>query len=131
MYYYSKCFIQLFLISGVFLFLFLSSFKINKTTSIDADGFIKIFDGKTLNGWEGDPAYWDVEDGCIVGEVTPATILKQNTFLIWRGGVTNDFELKVEYKITKGGNSGINYRSAEVKGAPYALKGYQADIDGR
>jgi hypothetical protein len=130
MYNNRKRFIQLFLISGLVLFLFLSSFKINKSISIDADGFIKIFDGKTLNGWDGDPAYWDVEDGCIVGKVTPSTILKQNTFLIWRGGITNDFELKVEYKITKGGNSGINYRSVEVKGAPYALKGYQADIDG-
>jgi hypothetical protein len=89
-----------------------------------------IFDGKSLSGWEGDPRYWRVENGCIVGEVTPATLLKENTFLIWRGGVTRDFELKVEYRISERGNSGINYRSVPVPGLPFALAGYQADIDG-
>lgn len=93
-------------------------------------GFKKIFDGKSLNGWEGDSTYWKVEGGNLVGEVTPATILKRNSFITWRGGLTNDFELKVEYRITAGGNSGINYRSEEVKDLPFALKGYQADIDG-
>lgn len=93
------------------------------------DGFNPIFDGKSLDGWEGDPTYWSVADGAIVGTVTPETILKRNTFLIWRGGETRDFELKVEYRISAGGNSGVNYRSTEVEGVPFALRGYQADID--
>src|SRR5204863_4617278 len=88
-------------------------------------GFELIFDGKTLKGWEGDPKYWRVENGSLVGEVTPGTILKQNTFIIWRGGVTRDFELKVEYRISARGNSGINYRSIEVPGQPLAMRGYQ------
>ena len=96
----------------------------------DEAGFEPIFDGKTLTGWEGDSKYWRVENGALVGEVTPETILKQNTFIIWRGGVTRDFELKVEYRISSRGNSGINYRSVEVVGQPFALRGYQADIDG-
>ena len=62
--------------------------------------------------------------------MTPETLLKRNTFLIWRGGITSNFELKVEYRISKDGNSGINYRSEELKDIPYTLKGYQADIDG-
>ena len=33
------------------------------------DGFVKIFDGKTLDGWEGDSTYWGVKDGNIVGEI--------------------------------------------------------------
>lgn len=94
------------------------------------DGFVQIFDGKTLQGWEGDPVYWSVENGSLVGTVTPETILKRNTFIIWRGGLTADFELKVDYRITAGGNSGINYRSEEIPDLPFALKGYQADIDG-
>ena len=98
-------------------------------SSADA-GFVAIFDGHTLAGWEGDPKYWHVENGCIVGEVTPETILKQNTFIIWRGGVTRDFELKVKYRITSHGNSGINYRSTAVPDVPLALRGYQFDIDG-
>lgn len=93
-------------------------------------GFKPIFDGKTLNGWEGDPQYWRVENGCLVGEVTPATLLKQNSFIIWRGGAPRDFELKAEYRISARGNSGINYRSIEVTNQPFALRGYQADIDG-
>lgn len=96
----------------------------------DAAGFRSIFDGETLNGWEGDPTYWRVENGSIIGEVTPETILGRNSFLIWRGGKPADFELKLEYKVSKSGNSGINYRSVEVAEVPYALKGYQCDIDG-
>ena len=96
----------------------------------DNTGFELIFDGKTLNGWDGDPKYWRVENGAIVGEITPETIVKQNTFLIWRAGVTKDFELKVEYRISSAGNSGINYRSVELPGQKWVMKGYQADIDG-
>jgi hypothetical protein len=101
----------------------------------DEPGFTPIFDGKTLNGWEGDPKYWRVSDGAMVGEITPETIIKSNTFIIWRGGAPVDFELKVDYRITSGGNSGINYRSVVVpdKVTPdnkFAMRGYQCDIDG-
>ena len=94
-------------------------------------GFLPIFDGKTLTNWEGDPNYWRVENGNLVGEVTPATLLKTNTFIIWRGGTPADFELKLEFRIAEAGNSGINYRSEEVADVPHALRGYQADIDGK
>jgi len=96
----------------------------------DNTGFVPIFDGKTLSGWDGDPRYWRVEDGSLVGEVTPDTLLKVNTFIIWRGGITRDFELKADYRISAKGNSGINYRSVEVPGMPWVMRGYQADIDG-
>lgn len=95
------------------------------------DGFTAIFDGQTLAGWKGDPVYWRVQDGCIVGEITPETIVKRNTFLIWQDGQPADFELKLEYRITKDGNSGVNYRSEIMGDHPFALTGYQADIDGR
>jgi hypothetical protein len=102
----------------------------------DEPGFKSIFDGKTLDGWEGDPKYWRVEDGALIGEVTPETLLKSNTFIIWRGGSPKDFELKTDYRISSAGNSGINYRSIVVpdKVVPenkFAMRGYQADIDGR
>lgn len=93
-------------------------------------GFAPIFDGKTLTGWDGDPKYWRVENGCLVGEITPETIIKRNTFIIWRGGTPGDFELKVEYRISAAGNSGINYRSIVLTDAPWSMAGYQADIDG-
>lgn len=93
-------------------------------------GFKPIFDGKTLNGWEGDPTYWRVEDGCMVGEITPTTLLKTNSFIIWKGSQPADFELKGEFFITQTGNSGINYRSERLTEPAFALRGYQADIDG-
>ena len=94
------------------------------------EGFVPIFNGTSLDGWDGDPRYWRVEDHEIVGEVTPATLLKQNNFLIWRGGKPANFELKAEFRISAQGNSGINYRSEESPGTKYLLRGYQADIDG-
>jgi hypothetical protein len=88
----------------------------DRPTPVDGDepGFRPIFDGRTLSGWEGDPKYWRVEEGTLVGEITPATIIKSNTFVIWRGGRPKDFELKLDYRITSAGNSGINYRSVSV-----------------
>lgn len=95
------------------------------------EGFIPIFDGQSLDGWEGDSVYWRVENGILTGEITPETILNNNTFLIWEGGEPADFELKLEFKISESGNSGINYRSERFQELPYALRGYQADIDGK
>jgi hypothetical protein len=100
----------------------------------DGPGFRPIFDGKTLQGWEGDPKYWRVENGAIAGQITPETVVKSNTFLIWRGGSPGDFELKLDYRITAGGNSGINYRSVVIPDPVtpdnrFAMRGYQCDID--
>lgn len=97
----------------------------------DEEGFVSIFDGKSLDGWKGDTTYWSVENGNLVGQITPETVLKTNSFIIWQGGKPGDFELKTEFRITENGNSGINYRSEELSDIPNALKGYQADIDGK
>ncbi len=104
---------------------------IQPTNLPEDDGFISIFDGKSLENWEGDSNYWRVEDGNLVGEVTPATLLDKNTFIIWKGGQPADFELELEFKIEEAGNSGINYRSERLDSVPFALRGYQADIDGK
>ncbi|MES1221593.1 MAG: DUF1080 domain-containing protein [Bacteroidota bacterium] len=101
-----------------------------KDSTATSDGFVSMFDGKTLNGWKGDTAYWRVENGELIGEETPDKQLKNNTFLIWTGGEPSDFEFKAEFKINPEGNSGVQYRSEELKDIPLALKGYQADIDG-
>ncbi|GAA4950279.1 hypothetical protein GCM10023314_24520 [Algibacter agarivorans] len=93
--------------------------------------FVSIFDGKSLINWKGDSKYWSVKNGNLVGIVTPETILKNNTFIIWQGGQPENFELKLEYRISDSGNSGINYRSEPLENNPFALKGYQCDIDGK
>jgi hypothetical protein len=95
----------------------------------DTTGFVSIFDGKTLNGWDGDPRFWRVENGEIVGETTAEKVVTLNNFLIWRGGTVKDFELKVEFRMN-GTNSGVQYRSVELPDVgKWVLKGYQADID--
>src|SRR4051794_29237946 len=95
----------------------------------DSSGFVPIFDGKTLKDWDGDPTFWRVEDGEIVGETTSEKVVKVNNFLIWRGGTVKDFELKGEVKLS-GTKSGIQDRSLELPNVgKWVLKGYQADMD--
>lgn len=96
----------------------------------DDDGFVSIFDGKTLDGWDGDPKFWSVADGAITGQTTAENPTQGNTFIIWKGGDIGDFELKLEYKII-GGNSGIQYRSfvREDGADKWRIGGYQGDFE--
>lgn len=93
------------------------------------EGFIPIFDGKSLQGWEGDTSLWRVEEGAIVGETKADAPVAANQFLIWSDGEADDFELKAEFKI-ESGNSGIQIRSFRLpEEGPYRVGGYQADFD--
>ncbi len=103
----------------------------------DEAGWKKLFDGKSLAGWDGDPKFWSVEDGAITGTTTKENPTRGNTFIIYTGDNAEkkpvefgDFELKLEYRIV-GGNSGIQYRSFKLKGNNdgWRVGGYQADID--
>jgi hypothetical protein len=77
----------------------------------DHTAFVQIFDGTTLNGWDGDPNVWKVSNGAIVG-YSPADRPVGTTFIIWRGGEPADFDLKAEVKAEgPGANTGIQYRS--------------------
>lgn len=90
----------------------------------------KIFNGKNLKGWNGNPDLWSVKDGAIVGQTTEANPIKLNTFLIWTNGTPGDFELRLSYKITSKGNSGIQYRSKVLDEKNWVVGGYQADFEG-
>ncbi len=90
------------------------------TLPVDEEGFITIFDGKTFNGWRGYgkdrvPSKWVIEDGCIKfngsggGEAQDG----DGGDLIFAHKFKN-FELQLEWKISKGGNSGILYLAQEV-----------------
>jgi hypothetical protein len=100
------------------------------TVPASADEWESLFDGKTLNGWDGDPNTWSVKDGTITGTTynEEDKKLKGNTFIIWRGGEVDNFELELEYKIVNG-NSGVQYRSFEVPNEKWVIGGYQADFE--
>jgi len=92
-------------------------------------GFTALFNGKDLAGWEGDPKLWKVEGGIVIGTCDGPEQLAHNTFLIWRGGVVRDFELRATVRMVGDNNSGIQYRSRELPEiAPWVIAGYQCDI---
>jgi hypothetical protein len=76
----------------------------------DHDGYVSLFDGASLKGWDGNPKFWRVEGGAIVGESTPANP-SGNNYLVYRDLEAKDFTLKFEIKIEGDGGSGIQYRS--------------------
>ena len=92
----------------------------------DEEGFVAIFNGKDLTGWDGDPRLWSVKDGAIRGETTPENPAKGNTFCVWRGGTIKDFILKIKFRL-QNGNSGIQYRSKETD--KWRITGYQAEVE--
>lgn len=85
-----------------------------------------LFDGKSLDGWEGDPSIWSVQDGAIVGDTNNKKI-NANTFLVWKGEVS-DFELTYEAKVVGNNNSGMMYRAQYLDKKIFRLKGNQADL---
>jgi len=89
-------------------------------------GTASLFDGKTLKGWDGNSKFWSVKDGVITGQTTEANPTQGNTFLIWRAGTLENFQLDLEFRMV-GGNSGIQYRSKDL--GNWVVGGYQADID--
>jgi serine/threonine protein kinase len=92
----------------------------------DAEGFVDLFDGRTLSGWDGDPRFWSVEAGAITGQFAAGGGPASNTCLVWRGGSLDDFELRVKFRLDSG-NSGVQIRSQES--GKWILAGYQADMD--
>jgi 3-keto-disaccharide hydrolase len=76
----------------------------------DHTGYVSLFDGVSLKGWDGNPKFWRVENGAIVGESTP-TNPSGNSYIVYRDLVARDFTLKFEIKVEGDGGSGIQYRS--------------------
>jgi hypothetical protein len=92
----------------------------------------RLFDGTDLAGWDGDPRLWSVRDGVIHGETTPEMAAAGNTFLIWKGGSTADFELRLSFRCNASNNSGIQYRSKHITDDKvrnqWVVRGYQHEI---
>ena len=82
--------------------------------------FRRIFNGKDLSGWDGDPKTWHVEDGAICCSGNAG-----NTGLIWRGGELTNFELRLQFRHLSG-NSGVQVRSIEDR--KWSVVGYQVEV---
>lgn len=88
----------------------------------------RLFNGKDLSGWKGDPRLWSVVDGVLVGETDKADKnVEQNTFLIWEGGDIEDFDFEMTARV-KGNNSGVQYRSRIIDADKWSVGGYQMDM---
>jgi hypothetical protein len=107
-------------------------------------GWVSLFNGASLDGWDGRRDVWKVEDGTIAGEVAagPSSV-SDTTYIFWKGGEPSDFDFKAEIK-TDGPfvNSGVVYRGfvqppppgrggggRGSSNAPYKLGGPQLDFD--
>jgi hypothetical protein len=79
----------------------------------DHPAWTQLFDGQSLNGWDGNPDVWRMTDGAIVGGfATPVGTRNAQSYLIWQGGELSDFELKLEIKLEgPTADSGIQYRA--------------------
>lgn len=87
-----------------------------------AEGYILLFNGRDLTGWDGDPALWSVKDGCIVGS-TEGHPIQHNTFLVGKQEY-GDFILEADI-LLRNHNSGIQFRSERLP--EWVMQGYQAD----
>ncbi len=88
---------------------------------------VSLFDGRTLAGWEGNPALWRVEDGCLTGGSLTETV-RENDFLATTRDYTN-FVVRFQIRLrgTEGFvNSGFQIRSQRVPNNSEMI-GYQCD----
>ncbi len=76
----------------------------------DHTNYISLFDGKTLDRWEGNPKFWRAENGEIVGESTVDNP-SGNQYIVYRATKAHDFTLKFEIKVDNAGGTGFQYRS--------------------
>ncbi|MBP5622443.1 MAG: DUF1080 domain-containing protein [Thermoguttaceae bacterium] len=92
------------------------------------EGFVSLFDGKTLEGWDGNSKFWSVENGCITGRSSEDNPVPYSTYIVWKGEPVKDFTLLVDFCVPGEGNSGIEYRAWKDDARDHGLNGYQADI---
>jgi hypothetical protein len=107
--------------AGLCLALGLSAVSGQDTPTPGKDGWISMFDGKTLDGWKANerPDSWKVVDGIITGD-GPAS------HLFWMKQECENCEFRAEVKLNHSGNSGMYFRTAFGPGFP---KGYEAQVE--
>ncbi|QGJ71410.1 Iduronate sulfatase [Planctomycetales bacterium 10988] len=97
----------------------------NPKSTFDAveteEGFLPLFNGVDLSGWDGMPGSWRVKDGAIWS----TGLGKERNWLIWRGFEAGDFELRLKFRF-EDGNSGVQVRSKDL--GHWQIQGYQVEV---
>ena len=101
----------------VFFFLLL----VTRSHADDESGFVQLFNGENLDGWDGKPGAWEVRGD----EIWSTGASENRNWLIWRGGQPTDFTLRLEFRWDKG-NSGVQVRSDDL--GEWQIFGYQVEI---
>ena len=88
----------------------------SSTGSSADEGWTSLFDGETTSGWHGfrqdqAPAGWQVVDGALTRVAAGGDLVSDEAF--------EDFVLELEWRISRGGNSGIMFRVSEDQDATY------------
>jgi hypothetical protein len=104
----------------------LASVSISHATAQDK-GWVQLFDGKTMNGWEmialdkgnADKSGWEVKNGALTGTGLPSMLVSTK-------GPYKNFRYRAECKINDKGNSGLYFRTPRKPGFS---DGYEAQID--
>lgn len=89
-------------------------------------GFVSLL-SRNMRGWAGDLKYWSIKNGVLTG-VTDGS-LKVNRFITWKASTIRNFDLQVKVKVSKGGNSGLQYRGTSRPDLGLdVVTGYQCDV---
>ena len=88
---------------------------------VEEKGFVPIFNGKDLDGWDSKPGMWEVRNA----EIWCTGKSKEKNWLIWRKEQPADFILRLEFRWDKG-NSGVQVRSDDL--GKWQVFGYQAEV---
>ncbi len=100
---------------------FLAKFQPGPVDFDDHTGWVQIFDGKTLDGWNGNPEIWHVADGAIIGVSSPEKP-SGTTNIFYTKAQPGNFMLKMEIKLEgAGANGGVQYRSQNVPPKPFEI----------
>jgi hypothetical protein len=92
------------------------------TEDMKKDGWVSVFDGKTLTGWKSNETRdgFKVEDGAIVG-------FGGRNHLYYMEELKN-FEMMIDVKINKGGNSGV-YIKSQWQDANWPTTGFELQVN--
>ncbi len=98
----------------------------SQKTQKTATGFVRLFDGKSFDGWEGNQEVFRIQDGAIVGGNLNERVAR-NEFLATEKEF-GDFELRLKFKLLgEGANAGVQIRSQRIPDH-HEMIGYQADL---